>query len=174
MKDLTYRDTIKYLASTKSTKLFGNKGVNYAEIVLSEIFNSAKEEVLIFAGNKKGDVTNSDTYCLAIENYINNTDGVIKVFLENGRIDDSFKVYKKIKDYKEKNPNRVDCKEASEKFLSDVNDFFKNRYHFIVADKRMFRVETEPDTYKAICSFNSSDFANNLRNLFLKHFNQVV
>jgi hypothetical protein len=170
MPYLTYEEAVKLLADTHSDKIFKNKGVESAEIVLTELLNHAKDEVLIFSGNFKGDVSNSEKYNNAIVNFINNTSGIIKVFVEHElKKEKNFLVYQTLIDLGNNN-KRVVIKKTNKDFIEEVESFFSDKYHFLVADKCMYRVETEIDTFKAIASFNSPDFSTKLSNLFNKYF----
>lgn len=168
---MEYGEAVKLLADTQSERVFKNKGADSAVIVLTELLNHAKEEVLIFSGNIKGNVTNSEQYSQAIINYLNNTPGIIKVFVERElEGNNNYKVYQTLKDYSGPD-KRVLIKKANPEFIEEVESFFHNKYHFLVADNCMYRVETEIDTFKAIVSFNSPAFSKKLSDLFNKHFN---
>jgi hypothetical protein len=172
ISDNPYLEAIRHLADTHNEKVFKNKGKNDAITVLAELLNHAKEEVLIFSGNSTGEVSDSEIYDKAIINYIDNSNGVIKVFVENDLKDTSnFKVYQTLLERSIDN-ERVKIKKAGNEFLESVNSFFQNKYHFLVADKCMYRVETNPDTFKAIGSFNSPEFCSKLSNLFNNYFDR--
>ncbi len=167
-----YRSSIEVLAKTKSKKEFLNSGAVNAVSVLATIVRHANEEILIYSGNNKRGVTDSDEYVYEIEQFLAKKSGQVKVFLENGlKEENNFPVYQVLKEYRDKhNDSRVEIKDATKVFKEDVINVFDSNYHFTVADKRMFRVETGPVIFKAICSFNSTSTAKALRIFFMNHF----
>ena len=169
----SYERSIDHLAKYRSNKIFKNTGPKNASVILSTIFKYSKNEILMFSGNIKGDVTNSKNYVESVEYYLFNTVGKLKLFLEHPLKEyKNFQVYNLIKEYSDKTSNnRVQIKPASKEFLTAVSNKFGDIYHFTVGDGRMFRIEINPDLYEAIVSFNNKETASKLREFFLDYFN---
>tara|TARA_R110002020_G_scaffold11155_2_gene42308 strand:+ start:361 stop:855 length:495 start_codon:yes stop_codon:yes gene_type:complete len=144
---------------TPSTKEFPNKGPQHASIVLSNIFEIATKEINMLTGNLDATVIKKD-FMTALTSFLGKENTVLNIIFTDGTLMNK-DIVEQLKKFENVNmfnaPN-----DMNSKYLSGEN------FHFTVADKSMFRFETDTDKFKAWCSFNSPNKATSLNNLFEK------
>lgn len=170
INEIRYEQSVNYFAENRIERNFRNFGKNNALVVLKNIFRHSEEEVLVFAGNSKGDVANDETYVDCVSNFLLSENAMLKILVENPLKDaDNFGFYD-LANSASKNNKNVQISTAPKEFIEDIKKIFGKIVHFTVADGRMYRLETDPENFKAICSFNDSSYSRKLKNLFLTYF----
>jgi hypothetical protein len=113
-----YKNAVIGLAERNNPKIFLNKGADHAVVVLSTIFKFSNEEILLFSGNKKGEVTDNDDYNNSVIEYLN-CGKKLKVILENRGIEgkEDYKVYATIKEFAKSDNKNVCIKYADNEFI---------------------------------------------------------
>lgn len=155
-----YQNYIDNLSSTKSSEIFLNSSREHAVIIMSNIFKTAKDEVLILAGDLFGGISNQKLYWVELIKFLNRG-GKLNILLtkfENNKIPDLF--------------FRIDQDEYADQVKvgildKPVLDNQGNEIHFTVGDKRSFRFEHDINKFLAYGSFNSNS-AKDLASLFSK------
>lgn len=66
-----YQNYIDNLSSTKSSEIFLNSSREHAVIIMSNIFKTAREEVLILAGDLFGGISNQKLYWVELIKFLN-------------------------------------------------------------------------------------------------------
>lgn len=165
--ELDYRDAVMYLAEQKDDMLFSNKGAVHAAIVMTAFFTFAEEEVLIFSEKLNKSVANDSEFMKALSKYIVSGKS-LKVLLEKDIPDDPSPALIKVMEAAKENPTTVELKTLRSEDIPKIREFFTDNkvHHFAVADQRAFRVEIDPDEFKAIVSFNQPEKAAELHKLF--------
>lgn len=172
----TYKNRIHDFAERLDPFIFSNEGVEHAEIVLSEIFEHAKDQVYIFCGHLDEKLTSRSLYYNSLMAYLasGKTLKVLIGDLPEVKSPALLRIFEKIQENKKINAdyNNIECRLLKDS--SGINSHFKfneaRNIHFTVSDRRSFRLETEPKEYRAFCSFNDVDISNKLSSLFSTYF----
>lgn len=149
-----YRKSVCILSRAGFHLEFNNKDPHHASIVMSAIFNTAKDFISIFCGNFSGQVSNNPMYLSTLTAAI--AKGVkIDVVMEE-KAPESSKCMDLLTNTSTTNNNvTVSVLHASyrKRLRSKGIEYLR---HFTVADNRMFRYETDPQNFKAICNFDDT------------------
>lgn len=171
-----YKEAVEYFSNSEKNFEFTNKGIPHAATVVSNIIRTAKEELLIYSGNMNRDVANDQ-----------NMVEMMRVFLDSG---------KKLRIVVDEIPNEEDRSESLKLILEseydltkdvliriDENNIFADglkqlfedgeAHHFMVADGQAYRFEIDAKQYKAICNFNDTTIAGELKKTFNSLFEQI-
>lgn len=155
----SYQIFVKDLADKKSELLFNNSGSAHASIVMSNIFRTAENEVLIFSGSLCSDITNNNEYLESLKAFLNRN-GKLKVILETEL------------DHKSELSSIFEgCNSSNIEIKNNATSIIKgnNFPHFAVADSKSCRLEPhESGTHKhsAICCFNNKKIGMHLSTFF--------
>jgi len=165
----TYENRIHEFAEKLDPFIFSNEGINHAEIVLSEIYEHAKEYVYIFCGNMSEQLTSRPKLYNALSSYLD-SGKELKLLIEN-KPDVMSPALIKIIEASKKN-NNIQCRvlDDTSEIYSHFNFNDNKRVHFTIADKRTFRLEIDPENYKAFCSFNNFEIGDKLTQVFNQYF----
>jgi phosphatidylserine/phosphatidylglycerophosphate/cardiolipin synthase-like enzyme len=170
---IRYENKVKSLANTKSNELHYNSGADHASIVMESIFDTASEEIKIFAGNFNEEVCQKpgERYIQSLKRYL--LKGVkIKVLLnDSGSIGQKNLVLSLLKRYSSNDfyKDNISVK-TTNKTVS--RDDFKN-IHFTVGDNRMYRLEYDTQSFLAEFSFNREEKSKSLSLEFDTIFNNT-
>ena len=168
-----YFKAIKFRARTKSFKVFDNTGPDDAIAVLSNIFEYSDNVVSLYTLNKRPDVTNNSYYGSMIEKFIFKG-GRINLITQNEISDNPPLIYKIIKNYSKIKPNKIRIKTSNETFNNRIKQLFNTDklYNFCVGDMTSVRIELNPDTFQARCTFNNSEAGEKLHNIVVDYFDE--
>lgn len=155
-----YKASIEKMASLKSETVFSNEGPVHASIVLGNIFMHSNEEVYMFAGNFNGEVSNQDYYLKSLKNFLSKKNVKINLVLESEPDFLNSKAIGTLLEKKKEDEGKVQVKVLNNNIINKID------FHFALGDSRMFRIETDVKTYKAICSFNDTQTVEKLKNYF--------
>lgn len=154
-----YKKYITNLAKERSNTLFINSGPEHAAIVIASMFKTAKEEVSMFCGDLNGDVSTQFNYILALRSFLQKG-GTWKVLLEEYDENDMPNIFHFIPEFI--GTDQVQVKHTHTR----VKDGNQNFVHFLVADKRMYRIENDTKKYLAKGNFNDPDTSLRLNTLY--------
>lgn len=165
----TYENRIHEFAEKLDPFIFSNEGIDHAEIVFSEIYEHAKDSICIFCGNLSEQLTSRPKLFNSLSSYLD-SGKELKLLIES-RPEEMSPALTKIIDASRKN-SKIQCRvlEDSVGINSHFNFNDNKRVHFTVADKRTFRLEIEPENYKAFCSFNNFEIGERLTQIFNQYF----
>ncbi len=169
--DRNYKEFVKALSVSGENRTFLNSDEDHALEVLVRIFQTAQNEVRIFAGCLCHHVGNKQEYIIALSEFLERG-GSLKILLNNYDValakDSS--LYKRLAYYKEKG-YPLELKETSaHPFLTGDPD--KKEVHFTVADNKAYRIETDIEKRTAECNFNSPDLAKGITSFFDQLFSR--
>lgn len=160
-----YYESILHLSLNKLNLEFNNKDMHHAALVMSTIFNSAETKIKIFARNFKGDICDKEIYIDSLKKAILNNKNISIVFEETPNANS--RCLNMILNQRKERPDQITIKVLNKdfkiKFKKNIGDDLNN---FTVADKKMFRCETDMDLYKAFCNFDDEKIATILDNNF--------
>lgn len=157
----SYTRTIENLANTKEKFPFANSGKEHACVVMSNIFRTADSHVRIFAKNLNGTISKGE-YLTQLENYLKKNKSISVLLEENP--ENRSEAINLIAKYKKDCPDKITISIADKDTLGKVRKDMK--YHFTIADDRMFRFETDTENYTAVCDFNDSSSYKMLDTIF--------
>jgi hypothetical protein len=163
-----YKKAIKFYAEHNENFEFGNKNAAHASIVVSQLFQFAEEEVLIYSGSLNSDVTSDENLIEKLSLYLN-TDRKLSIVLDNlPALENQSIILKKII-AKAEYSNQVQLVEDKDNaFANSLKVLFKDgkSHHFMVVDKKAYRIETDEEKYEAFGNFNDEKIATLLYNSF--------
>lgn len=167
-----YIKAVDHYAKNRVDAEFTNKGPDHAAIVASRIFEYAEKSVKIFTGEFKSTVADNPKYIQALKRFVN-SNKPLYVVLEKEPLDENISNALKFVIESSKDPTlNVHYKIATNDFFENVRNSFKshNLYHFMLGDDRTYRIEIEPNDFKAICNFNDEKIARRLSHTFDSFF----
>lgn len=163
--DRNYKDFVMALSIHGENKTFLNSDEDHALEVLVRIFQTAQEEVRIFAGCLCHHVGNKQEYIIALSEFLERG-GSLKILLNkfNQEAAKSSGLYKRLAYYKEKGYPIVVKDTKAHPFLTSDPD--KKEIHFTVADEKAYRIETDIEKRTAECNFNNPTLAKGMITFF--------
>lgn len=169
--DRNYKEFVTALSVSGENRTFLNSDEDHALEVLVRIFQTAQNEVRIFAGCLCHHVGNKQEYIIALSEFLERG-GSLKILLNNYdvAIAKDSSLYKRLAYYKEKG-YPLELKETSaHPFLTGDPD--KKEVHFTVADNKAYRIETDIEKRTAECNFNNPDLAKGITSFFDQLFSR--
>lgn len=163
-----YKKFLLDLFQSNSEDFFTNGGKEHASILLSVMYDNAQSEAKVFCEGLNPDifVENSDLYN-SFMNYIEK-DKEIKILMES---DKNLSILPASKIISKSNVEIRIINDEDKKIIFE--SLHTDRCNFSIFDGKMVRLETEPDNYKAIGSFNRPDWADSLTKLFNSAFDNA-
>lgn len=160
--DTEYEVFVQDLAKRKDAKTFSNQSRSHALTILHNVFDSAEKYVDIFSGNLDPAVYDNEKLLDSVKNFIEKRGGKVNVLLQEevceARLSDSNNFIGTILANSDNG--------CSIQVVTQNNNLAKADKHFLVADDRIYRVELDIVKHTAVCSFQESSIAINLRALF--------
>lgn len=167
-----YQEYLENLAKKCSNEIFSNAGKNHASILMAIMFENTKKEARIFCEGFKADLIHTEPYFSALENYLKDEKNELSVLVESDNYIHEEPICL-LKSYREKGAS-IELKKIRE---TDKEKIFKelNTQHcnFAVFDNDKFRLEYEPEEYKAMGSFNQPEKCKTLIDLFNNAFSKA-
>ncbi len=161
-----YKTFLKNLAKTGSSKLFTNGGKEYASILMSVLLDNTNSVVRIFSYGFRPDLVSTPEYKQALKRFLETPYKEIRVMVETGEAVDQEPI-RMLKEAYQSSPDRVSLKlitpEAREDLISQLGGGHRN---FAVFDNEKYRMEYDPDDFKAFGSFNDVETCSRLISLF--------
>lgn len=150
-----YLDAVLLLARNGSNVEFNNKDQFHAAIVMSTIFTVAKESIKIFCESFSREISDNVIYRKSLQQAIDRNIPIEVVFEKSPNLNSQcFKLLAQEKT----NGKSIVLKVLDGNYRKNMNakgpDFLR---HFTLGDRKMFRYETEPKTFKAVCNFDDED-----------------
>ncbi|MCT7529514.1 hypothetical protein N5T79_10175 [Aliarcobacter cryaerophilus] len=168
---MNYRNAVEFYAKTNSGEIFDNLGPNHAANVLENFFKYSTSEIYMYSGFLDKKVADDKDLIRELINYLKNKNKVFLLIEKYPEVDEVSNFYK-ILEKEALTNNNIIIKLASEEFKSELKKVFKSgkALHFIVTNNFAFRIETDPEKFKAKCSFNHREYASILLNVIKKYF----
>jgi len=160
---------IKYFANIQSTKIFDNSNANHAVAVFRVLFETAQGIVRIFARDLCCDITNTNEYVDALQKFIKEKNGIVKILLERRPSDTELETLH-IFDMLRNIGKNYEIKETIERATLKYGGLEPQQINFTTGDDSIYRLEYNIDEFKAKCCFNSEKVTGRLNTLFDKSF----
>lgn len=165
-----YREAVGYLANNSIDNDFGNKGVEHAQIVISEMIGASEKSIVWFSGKFSGDLVDCYEVSYALKNYLEEG-GEIKLFLEHdpNDIEEKSDLLSFLMAEQQNGRANISISKISEKVKKKIiGKAVGNRLlHFAVFDGMAYRLEIDTAQRKALCNFNNKQVAEQLLELVI-------
>ena len=159
-----YEKSVNDLANKDASFQFENKGANHARIVVSAILNSSKNIVYMYSGSLSSDVTDDEDFLKTLDDFLDK-EITFKLLLDDiPKESEQSEALKKVLDAS------TNAHVIVKKISKEAKKFLKDTEHFIVADQKAYRYETDAKEYKALCNFNDEELSKQLIELFTRAF----
>ncbi len=159
-----YEKSVNDLANKDASFQFENRGANHARIVVTAILNSSKNIVYMYSGSLNSDVTEDENFLSTLDGFLDK-EITFKLLLDYlPKENEQSKALKKVLDAS------TNAHVIVKKISKEAKKLLKDTGHFIVADQKAYRYETDPSEYKALCNFNDKELSKQLIELFTLSF----
>lgn len=169
-----YKTFLKNLAKTGSSKLFTNGGKEYASILMSVLLDNTNSVARIFSYGFRPDLVSTSEYKQALERFLKTPYKEIRVMVETEEAVDQEPI-RMLKEAYQSSPDQVSLKlitpEDREDLITQLGGGHRN---FAVFDEEKYRMEYDPDDFKAFGSFNDVETCSRLTSLFDKAFEKAT
>lgn len=160
-----YADFVRLLARIGENRTFLNSDEEHALTVLVQLFQTAKEEIRVFAGCLYEHIGDSPEYIIALSEFIERG-GKLYILLnayDENRAKES-NLFKRLSYYKSLGkPVSVKTSGAHPYVTRDGE---RKEVHFTVADGKAYRIETDTEKRSAVCNFNNPALAEQVTGIF--------
>jgi hypothetical protein len=161
-----YEEDVVNVAENGADFVFRNDNHYHAAIVIKNILTYAQDEILIFDGNLSNDIAGKSEDFLAVLKACVQVEGkIVKIAVED-RLEDGIEspIEELLRELCAEYPKNVVVKLTDEAFLQGISDArkklgIKERVHFTVGDRSMYRIELPLNSRKAFCNFGSTNIA---------------
>lgn len=168
-----YRTAVEFLAKHKLNFDIKNKGDDYAEIILTNIFVNSTKTIRIAANDLRNKVVDSPEYQDALCSFLSKEGTTLKIIVAH--LPDSFNeisnnnIYRRLRLHPAFEEGRISIR------IAGKDRFFLNDrpINFCVADGTMYRIENDIDKRTAICNFGNQDKAIELESIFDRAFSTI-
>jgi hypothetical protein len=160
-----YEKSVNDLAKKNSSFQFENKGADHARIVVAAILKNATHTVFMFSGQLNSDVVDNDEFIQTLKTFLNNREITFKLLLEEIPSGENKSDALKLVLSASENAHVI-----VKKITDDSKEYLKEFGHFIVADTKAYRYETDLQGYKALCCFNDESISTRLKEVFSNAF----
>lgn len=169
-----YKDFLKNLAKTGSSKLFTNGGKEYASILMSVLLDNTNSVARIFSYGFRPDLVSTNEYKKALENFLSSSYKEIRVMVESDEAIDEEPI-RMLKEAYGRDRRRVSLKLITPEDRKDLIDQLGGGHrNFAVFDNDKYRMEYDPDDFKAFGSFNDVETCARLTTLFDNAFENAT
>lgn len=167
-----YQRRVERFANENSEFIFPNSNCYHAAIVISKIVEHAKTSVRIYDDSLRGDISGEydvfGQFIPLLHEHTKKPNAILEIVVRD-KTDRNSKIYSLLEELVKTNKN-VLVKKASPSFKKKVLESFGGKdYNFAVGDDKAFRLEEyveKVEVRKAICSFNNTDYATAINNIF--------
>ena len=169
-----YKAFLKNLAKTGSSKLFTNGGKEYASILMSVLLDNTNSVARIFSYGFRPDLISTKEYKRALENFLSSSYKEIRVMVESDEAIEEEPI-RILKEAYGCDRHRVSLKlitpEDRKNLIAQLGGGHRN---FAVFDNDKYRMEYDPDDFKAFGSFNDVETCARLITLFDNAFENAT
>ena len=161
--DLEYDAYIKKLIAENSDLTVPNSSHSHALSILRAVFEKAEKTIYIYSDALNNIVYNDSTLISNLNQFIKKG-GALKVLVKHTPQNNNNFVAA-LKEHK------VDVNKVKDDNFLIIDKEFNN---FVVADNKMFRLETDAEYAEAFCNFNNPTMAEKLARIFEHSINSKV
>lgn len=163
-----YRRFLKEQARANSSKLLTNSGIDYASELMSVLLDNTSAEARIYCRGFRRQLVWSQPYKNSLINFIDSPGKSIKVLVESDCAIKEEPIQKLNEKFRE--GKNVELRLISDVDKANLENELNGHCHFAVFDDQKFRLEIDPENFRAFGSFNDFDVANRLKSIFDKAF----
>lgn len=161
---LEYQKAIESLIKSNSNAVISSNGSQHASIVTAKILENATTSVKIITGNFSGIVSDSAIYLDALNSFLAKGKKLEILLTQSPNLNSL--AYNLIKKNQQENSN-IQIKPLNSNGMKILKESFKDsELHFVVGDNNMYRLESDRNSYGSNCSFNDTETAARLLNIF--------
>ncbi len=169
-----YREYLEKLVAEKSPQLFSNGGKEYASILMSILLKNTTNSVCIFCEGFRPLLIKEKDYWEALNAYLSEKERTLRVLVNSNSFVNEDPLQTLFKEQKNRNnDNTIQVRLISDNGREIIKNQFNGALNnFAVFDQDMYRLEYDPEGFKAFGSFNQPEDANILLNLFNNVFEE--
>lgn len=166
--DEIYDAFVEQLASSGDSRTISNSSSRHALSILRAIFKHSSQSIKLFSGNVEPSVYNDQKLLEEAKKFVQDRQGKIELLIQNPEeVDcDSNLFLKELCEFSTEN--------VSIKSVSANHPLKKSSAHFVVADAKSYRVETNVKAHTAICCFKDEERARGLLAIFESAFSSPM
>lgn len=167
-----YHRNLIHAADTKSDVFFSNSSSDHAALVLSTMFSSASDSILIYGDTLRSELSSQQNYALSLRDAIERNVSV-KVLLNDNSALSPMALWLQEVQSSAKNVSVIVNKNARSIVQREIGiqkEIATVDYHFTIADNRMYRIEYNVANFNAFACFNYRKLAEDLANAFNRAF----
>lgn len=161
-----YSESVSFAADNSLNNVLYNEGDEHAIFIFSNMFRTAKKEILLYARNifsLENKVTTSASYITELLHFLKRENTSLRIILSEYNPDtDTNLLRESIAEYRSKIQIKTNIKQNIK--ISD------NLIHFCIADGKMYRMEYDIKHRKARCNFNDIVSCKKFTSLFNQMF----
>lgn len=150
-----YKEFLEKLVKDNSPELFTNGGKSYASILMSVLLDNTRREARIYCKGLRPELLLEEPYWSSFKRYTENRSKKMLVLVESEEAvnEEPIQHLKKVREEGNHNVSvRVIHSSYREKFRKK---FGRDNCNFAVYDDKMYRMEYDPEHFKAFGSFNN-------------------
>lgn len=169
-----YKDFLKNLAKTGSSKLFTNGGKEYASILMSVLLDNTNSVARIFSYGFRPNLISTEEYKQALQRFLDSSYKEIRVMVETNEAVDKEPI-RMLKGAYRKGNDRISLRLITPDDKKELIDQLGGGHrNFAVFDNDKYRMEYDPDDFKAFGSFNDVETCKRLTELFNNAFEKAT
>lgn len=167
-----YKNYILNLAKNNKNVVFFNSSEEHGALVMGTMFRYATQEVNIYCGSLSGHISSKPEYTSGLKCFLQNG-GKLRILMQGDKYkqDSPPELFKILKFYSILKPDNIEIKVHPYKVTQNSGN---HEVHFMVADKKMYRVEDNIDSFTAACNFNDPEKASQFDVVFNQIFNDKI
>lgn len=169
-----YKNFLETLASTGSSKLFTNGGKEYASILMSVLLDYTNSIARIFSYGFRPNLVLAPKYKEALERFLTTPHKELRVMVESD-IAVKDEPIRMLQEAYQNGNKLVSLKlitsEDKEEIINQLGGGHRN---FAIFDNNKYRMEYDPEDFKAFGSFNDTGICTRLTTLFDNAFDRAT
>lgn len=166
----SYRKYLEGLAASNSSERFSNGGKDYAPILMSVLFDNTVSIVRVYAKGFRPELITEPVYWSSLQKFLSKYK-TIQVLVETADYRNESPI-QAVKIASEQNPN-TGVRLISDEDKKTFDEILGGHVNFAVFDTNKFRMEYDPNDFKAFGSFNDPETSKKLITLFDKAYNNA-
>lgn len=158
-----YRKYLEGLVKSNSSERFSNGGIDFAPILMSVLFDNTRNTARIYAQGFRPELITRPEYWASLTNFLNQYK-TIQVLVETPEYRNEAPI-RALEDASMRNPN-IGVRLITDEDRRNFEETLGGHINFAVFDKEKFRIEYDPNDFKAFGSFNDPETSGTLISLF--------
>lgn len=171
-----YQDYLNQLAKNGSDEIFTNAGIHHASILMATMFKYTQKRIRMYCTGLKPELITTSPYFDEFKKLFNsdNIEKDIQIMIEEESYKDQ-EPFNIVKQAKQRFPEKIQVRLIKEEDRTYINKRLEFPHcNFAIFDEAKFRLEHDPECYKAIGSFNHKEWADLLIDLYDKAYDSAA